>query len=242
MSEAVENKRPLLSVIIPTLNEEGSIGLTLKALARMRGNVEVIVADGDSNDSTTEIARRFGARVVPSDRGRGIQMHSGARVARGEMLLFLHADTLIPLDAAEQITEALTSDAATVGGNFGIRFDGERRAARLMTWLYPKLGKLGLYYGDSGIFVRASVYKQIGGFKEFPIFEDLDFVHRLKRRGSLVHLPVAVITSSRRFEGRSFLFTFARWSILQGLYWLGVSPRLLCKLYAPVRTANVRNR
>jgi rSAM/selenodomain-associated transferase 2 len=241
MSQAVENERPLLSVIIPTLNEEGSIDLTLRALVRMGGNIEVIVADGSSNDATTEIARRFGAQVVPSGGGRGIQMHCGARVARGEILLFLHADTLIPPDAAEQIAEAFASDPNAVGGNFGIRFDGEGRAARLMTWLYPKLGKLGLYYGDSGIFVRASVYKQMGGFKEFPIFEDLDFVHRLESEGRTVHLPVAVITSSRRFEGRSFLFTFARWSILQGLYWLGVSPHSLRKLYAPVRSTNVRN-
>lgn len=241
MTEVIEHERPLLSVIIPTLNEERSIGLTLKAVALMGGNIELIVADGGSNDSTIEIARRFGARVVRSSRGRGIQMQSGARVARGEILLFLHADTLIPLDAAEQIAEAFALDAVTVGGNFGIRFDGEGRAARLMTWLYPKLGKLGLYYGDSGIFVRAAVYKQIGGFKEFPIFEDLDFVHRLKRRGSIVHLPATVITSSRRFEGRSFVFTFARWSILQGLYWLGVSPHSLRKFYAPARSANVRN-
>jgi GT2 family glycosyltransferase len=168
-------------------------------------------------------------------------MDRGARVARGEALLFLHADTTIPRDAALRIIEALAGDAEAVGGNFSIRFDGERRAARFLTWLYPQLRRLGLCYGDSGIFVRASVYEQVGGFKPFPIFEDLDFTQRLKQHGRIVHLPVAVVTSSRRFEGRSFALTFARWAILQALYWVGVHPRLLNRLYAPVRSSRARN-
>jgi GT2 family glycosyltransferase len=110
-----------------------------------------------------------------------------------------------------------------------------------MTWFYPKLEKLGLYYGDSGIFVRASVYREIGGFNPFPIFEDVDLASRLKRRGRLVHLPVAVLTSSRRFERRNFALTFARWSIMQGLYWIGIPPGVLNRLYAPVRTAKVKD-
>jgi len=239
--EAAETERPALSIIIPTLNEAQSIRATVEALAHVRGNIEVIVVDGGSGDLTTEIARQNGAKIIMSERGRGLQMHSGARVARGEVLLFLHADTTAPPDAAERIAEALARDAGVAGGNFAIRFDGNGRAARFLTWLYPQLGKLGLCYGDSGIFVRASAYRQIGGFKSFPIFEDLDFVRRLRRCGSMVHLPVAVVTSSRRFEGHSFALTFARWSILQGLYWAGVHPRVLSQLYAPVRVARSRN-
>src|SRR5215207_7919446 len=136
-------------------------------------------------------------------------MHSGARIARGQILLFLHADTTVPLIAIERITEVLSRDPGTVGGNFDIRFEGDNRAARVMTWLYPKLEKLGLSYGDSGIFVRASVYTEIGGFNPFPIFEDVDLVSRLKRRGRMVHLPVAIVTSSRRFERGNFALTFA---------------------------------
>ncbi len=232
---------PLVSVIIPTLNEEQSIGRTLEALTHASRNIEVIVVDGGSNDATIDIAQRCGARVIPSARGRGIQMHNGARVARAQTLLFLHADTEVPPDAIEQITELLARDRLAVGGNCNIRFDGESRAARLMTWLYPRLEKIGLCYGDSGIFVRASVYKEIGGFKPFPIFEDVDLVSRLKRRGRMVHLPVAVVTSSRRFEKRSFALTFARWSILQGLYWIGIRPRFLNRLYAPLRGARVKS-
>ena len=144
-------------------------------------------------------------------------------------------------DAAERIFEALEHDAEAVGGNFSIRFDGHRRAARFLTWLYPQLRRLGLCYGDSAIFVRASTYKQVGGFQPFPIFEDLDLVRRLRKRGRLVHLRATVLTSSRRFEGRSFTLTFTRWAILQALYWAGVHPRILSRLYAPIRNARVKN-
>jgi rSAM/selenodomain-associated transferase 2 len=233
-------ERPALSIIIPTLNEADSIGATLEATARVVGRVEVIVVDGGSADRTVEIAHRCGARVITCERGRGLQMHRGACVAQGEVLLFLHADTTAPPDAAERIIEALAREREAVGGNFHIRFDGEKRAARFLTWLYPQLRRLGLCYGDSGIFVRAGVYEQIGGFQPFPIFEDLDFARRLKRRGRMIHLPTSVITSSRRFEGRSFALTFARWAFLQGLYWAGVHPRVLNTLYAPVRNSGVR--
>ncbi|HEV2800923.1 MAG TPA: TIGR04283 family arsenosugar biosynthesis glycosyltransferase [Pyrinomonadaceae bacterium] len=226
-------ERPAISVIIPTLNEARSLGATLSALTRLEHGrrMEVIVADGGSADATQEIARAAGAHVVNSARGRGAQMHAGATAARGDALWFLHADTIPPPDAPAQILQALGRDAGIVGGNFAIRFDGTRRAARFLTWLYPQLRRLGLCYGDSGIFVRARTYRAVGGFKPFPIFEDLDLVRRLGGCGSLVHLRTEVVTSSRRFEGRSFALTFARWSFLQILYWLGVSPYTLGRLY-----------
>ncbi len=238
MNDVVGNGCPSVSVIIPALNEEQSIGATLAAMAHVKGEFEVIVADGGSADGTIEIARRFGARVIASDRGRGTQMHNGAQAARGRTLLFLHADTMAPSDLVMRIIEVLYSDETILGGNFDIRFDGTSRAATFMTWLYPKLGNLGLCYGDSGIFVRASVYKEIGGFNSFPLFEDLDFIKRLKKRGRIIHLPIELVTSARRFEGRRFPFTFARWSMLQTLYWIGVSPHTLSKLYAPRRESN----
>lgn len=223
-----------ISIIIPALNEAGAIGATLDAAARVKGDVEVIVVDGGSADGTAEVARARGARVVTSARGRGAQMHAGALAARGEVLWFLHADTLAPADAAECIERALR-DPRAVGGNFRIRFDGERRAARFLTWLYPRLRLLGLTYGDSGIFVRRAAYERTGGFKPFPVFEDLDLLRALWRQGRFVQAEGFVVTSSRRFEGRSFALTFARWALLQSLYWLGVSPHTLARLYAPVR-------
>jgi rSAM/selenodomain-associated transferase 2 len=232
-----------VSVIIPTLDEAQTLGATLRALTRHShgGRIEVIVADGGSADATREIAREHGARVIVSARGRGAQMHAGATVACGDALWFLHADTLPPPDAPAQILDALRRDPNIVGGNFAISFDGTRRAARFLTWLYPQLRKLGLCYGDSAIFVRARVYREVGGFRPYPIFEDLDLVRRIRRRGALAHLAAPVVTSSRRFEGRSFAFTFARWSLLQMLYWLGVSPHTLGRLYAPVRWRRERS-
>ncbi|MDT5295575.1 MAG: hypothetical protein QOJ76_2455 [Acidobacteriota bacterium] len=220
----------LISIIIPALNEARSIGSTLDAAARVRGRVEVIVVDGGSADATAEVARGRGARVVNARCGRGAQMHAGALAARGDVLWFLHADTLAPADAAERIAAALT-DARAVGGNFRLRFDGERRAARFMTWLYPRLRRLGLAYGDSGLFVRREAYERAGGFKPFPIFEDLDLLRALWKQGRFVQADAILVTSSRRFEGRSFALTFARWSLLQCLYWLGVSPDTLGRFY-----------
>jgi rSAM/selenodomain-associated transferase 2 len=235
MNPQGSEERPLLSIIIPTLNEGRSLGPTLEAVERWRGRVEVIVVDCGSDDETLEIAEGFGARVFKTERGRGLQMHAGACAARGEALWFLHADTLAPPDGVERITEALARGSEVVGGNFTIRFDGDRRAARFLTWLYPQLRKIGLCYGDSAIFVRASRYREVGGFKPYPLFEDLDLVRRLRARGRMIHLPAAVVTSSRRFEGRSFTLTFIRWAFLQALYWAGVNPHRLNRLYSPIR-------
>lgn len=234
MNREAEQVRPTLSIIIPVLNEVHSIGAMLDAVKEVRGRVEVVVVDGGSHDGTIEMLQERGVQVIKSARGRGLQMHTGACAAQGEAFWFLHADTMPPRAAAEHIAEAL-SDAKVVGGNFRVRFDGERRAARFLTWLYPRLRKLGLLYGDSGIFVRCETYRRIGGLKPFPIFEDLDLVRQLKLAGRMVQIPAVVITSSRRFEDRSFALTFTRWSLLQALYWLGVHPRRLARMYAPIR-------
>ncbi len=226
--------------MVPTLEEEGAIGLLLDLVASVRGVEEVIVVDGGSRDATMSIARSRGAQVLEAvSGGRGAQMRAGAAVARGEALLFLHADTLPPSDAAEALTEALRYPWVA-GGNFFTRFSGPSHAARFMTWLYPQLHKLGIVYGDSAIFVRTSTYRAAGGFRPLPIFEDLDLVRRLRRHGRIVHLASAVETSSRRFEGRSFPWMLVRWIVMQVLYWLGVSPGRLVRLYAPIRESGPR--
>jgi rSAM/selenodomain-associated transferase 2 len=220
--------------VIPTLNESAGIGATLDAVGRVAGRIEVIVADGGSRDGTPDLVRRRGVRVVAAPRGRGPQMHAGALVSGGHVLWFLHADTHPPEDAADRIREAL-ADPRTVAGHFALRFDGDRRAAGLLTWIYPRLRYLGLCYGDSGIFVRREAYERVGGFRPYPIFEDLDLLTRLRRLGRVARLEAAVVTSSRRFEGRSFALTFAWWTLLQLLYWIGVPPRHLGRMYAHVR-------
>ncbi|MGI8743454.1 MAG: TIGR04283 family arsenosugar biosynthesis glycosyltransferase [Bryobacteraceae bacterium] len=223
-----------LAIVIPTLNEAEVIGGTLDAVLKLEGDCEVVIADGGSDDATVDIVQARGANVIETARGRGVQMHAGARATRGDVLWFLHADTCPPPDAAARIFEALEAPD-TAGGNFSLCFDGPSREANLLTRAYPHFRKLGLCYGDSGIFCRRSVYERVGGFQPYPIFEDLDLIKRLKRQGRFVHLPCQITTSSRRFEDHSFTRTFAHWTAMQILYWMGVSPNLLGRAYAPIR-------
>lgn len=224
-----------LSIIIPTLNEAVAIGPTLDALTRLTIASQILIVDGGSQDTTVEIAKTRDIPVLGAPAGRGFQMHAGACATQGDVLWFVHADSRPPPDAAERILQALNNfDIA--GGNFSLCFDGETRSARLLTRLYPHFRKLGLCYGDAGIFCRRSVYEAAGGFRPFPIFEDLDLVRQLKRHGRFIHLPCRMTTSSRRFEGRSFSWTFARWAVLQILYWMGISPHALGRFYAPIRS------
>jgi rSAM/selenodomain-associated transferase 2 len=210
------------------------LGATLIAVSGLRAAVQVIVVDGGSEDGTIGIAQAQGAHVCTFSRGRGGQLHAGAGVAQGSILWFLHADTHPPADAVRDILRAC-GDPTVVGGHFAVKFDGGSFAARFLTWLYSYLGWLGLCYGDSAIFVRRDAYARIGGFRPLLLFEDLDFVRRLKRQGRFIRLRGPVVTSARRFEGRSFALTFARWTVLQLLYCMGVKPHLLARLYPPAR-------
>ncbi len=224
----------MVSIIVPALNEALQITFTLIALQKLGGEKEILVVDGGSNDETVSLARACGISVVHSNRGRGIQLRTGALLARGDVLWFVHADTLPPAHALEEIQNAL-SDPSVVGGNFGLTFDGPSRAARQLTAIYPTLRWLNLCYGDSGIFVRREVYENIGGFRPFALFEDLDLLKRLRKAGRFVHLTCRIITSSRRFENRNFALMWTHWTALQILYWGGVSPDLLARWYRHAR-------
>jgi hypothetical protein len=151
----------------------------------------------------------------------------------GEVLWFVHADTLPEAGCMAAIREALTADREAAGGNFGLRFTGNSFGARYLNRSYPLLRYLKLYYGDSAIFVRRESYESAGGFRNHPIFEDLDLISRL--RGRFVHLRPVVTTSSRRFEGRWFPGVYLHWTLLQILYWVGVPPAVLGRWYAAVR-------
>jgi len=225
---------PRLSVIIPVLNEATALPATLAALRPLSG-LEVIVVDGGSDDATVALAASAGARVLHAARGRGTQLHAGALAARGPVLWFLHADTqpCCAASATAAITAALLAPS-TVGGYFRLRFrphrDGRRLAPRFLTWLYPRLRWLGLVYGDSGIFLRRSTYHELGGFAPLPLFEDLDLLRRLRRRGQVARLSETLETSSRRFDA-GFPRTFLRWTLLQCLFWLGAPPHRLASHY-----------
>jgi rSAM/selenodomain-associated transferase 2 len=213
------------------LNEERSLGATLDAVPE---GVDVIVVDGGSTDNTVRLAESQGVRVIRSERGRGMQLHAGARASTGEVIWFLHADSIPGSDALENIFRVL-ADPQVVAGNFALQFDGVSFGARFLNKLYPMLGWIGLRYGDSGIFVRRTAYENAGGFAPYPIFEDLDLLQRLKAHGRFETIPGPLVTSSRRFEGRSFAITFGRWCLMQVLYWAGVHPCTLARLYHPIR-------
>jgi rSAM/selenodomain-associated transferase 2 len=223
-----------ISIVIPTLNEEAGIGRLLSTLRQLPSErCEIIVVDGDSSDGTAGIAAAE-ARVLRSERGRGRQQAAGAAVATGEVLWFLHADCVPGPEALEAIRQAL-SESEVAGGNFGLCFDGGGRPARHLTVIYPWLRRLGICYGDSGIFVRRSVYERVGGFRSYALFEDLDLVSRVRKIGRFQTIDCTLTTSSRRFEGRSFSLIFARWTLLQILFWMGVHPDRLARLYPAVR-------
>lgn len=224
----------LTSIVVPALNEEFQIMETLRALQGLEGLKEIIVVDGGSTDRTADLVAAQGVKLLRSTRGRGPQMHTGALQATGEVLWFVHADTSPPRHALLEIENAL-ENPEVVGGNFGLVFDGTSRAARQLTAIYPHLRRLGLCYGDSGIFVRRSCYAAIGGFAPLALFEDLDLLRRLKKIGRFVHLQCRVVTSSRRFEKHSFALMWIHWTALQVLYWLGVPANWLARWYRHTR-------
>jgi rSAM/selenodomain-associated transferase 2 len=223
-----------LSAIIPTWQEEARIGEAVAAARAVAD--EVVVSDGGSSDLTAAIAASVGARVGREARGRGQQLAAGAAHASGDVLLFLHADTFLPAEARAAVEGAL-EDPRVGGGNFFVRFQPEESGAgRLFTWLYDlRRRALGIYYGDSPMFVRREVYRRLGGFPSLPLFEDYVFIRRLERSARTTYVRhVHAVTSGRRYENR-VLRTVGRWVLLQTLFSMGVSPARLARWYGDAR-------
>jgi rSAM/selenodomain-associated transferase 2 len=197
----------MISVIIPTHQEAANLPAVLDALDRCAGAREVMIADAGSSDGTVSIAARRGAAVIECPlRNRGAQMNLGAGAAVGDLLLFLHADTLLPPNALERIATALHRQQI-VGGGFCRRYDSPSPVLRLTCVLADwRCRWFGWFLGDQGIFVRRSTFEALGGFREWPQFEDLDFARRLGRAGRVVTLTPPVISSARRFSRRGALW------------------------------------
>ncbi len=195
----------MISVIIPTSNEAHYLSTTLGAATAAGIGVrhEVLVVDAASSDQTTVIARTREARVIESSiRQRAAQMNLGAERARGEVLLFLHGDTLLPAGAFAQIGNAL-ANPRVVGGAFARRYDSPSRLLRVTCALAYLRGRLsGWFLGDQAIFVRTDIFREMGGFRDLDLFEDLDFSRRLRGAGQTVILRPAVTSAARRFERR----------------------------------------
>jgi len=228
-SDAVR-RAMLVSVITPTLDEAANVRLRAAELACEAGPWEWIVVDAHSGDGTAAVAAGLGARIVHANANRGGQLHAGAAVACGEALLFLHADTELPAGALAAVRTALC-DAHVVGGNFRLRFDGAAAAGRWFARIYAFDQRvLRIYFGDSAIFVRRAVYARIGGFRPHAVMEDYVFVRALEAAGRTVRLPLAVVTSSRRFRGRP-LRAATIWLAMTALYHCGIAPERLAQLY-----------
>jgi len=226
---------PLVSVIVPVLQERAAIGRTLDHLQALRGRFEVIVVDGGSTDGTLDAARAHavGARLVRSGRGRGHQMNAGARIARGEVLLFLHADTRLPMTAYRSLVRAVRAGAA--GGNFDLRFDGGGAFAATLGVVYRLQRMVRVFYGDSAIWVTRRAFARLGGYPEIPIMEDLQLARALMATRCTVKLPGPAITSSRRWHQAGITRTVVLWVLIRYLYFLGVAPDRLARLYRVVR-------
>ncbi len=219
-----------LSVIVPTLNEERTIGPTLLRLVG-RTDIEVIVADGGSVDETVSIARRMGCLVVPVRPGRGRQMNAGAAFASGEGLLFLHADTRLPADFEARIWSILNQGAAA--GAFRLRIEDPRQALRWIEWganLRSRI--LQTPYGDQGLFMRAELFHQVGGYPNWPLMEDYELCRRIRRHGKIALANESVSTSARRWNRLGICRTTLMNQFIVAAFHLGVSPERLARWYS----------
>lgn len=225
------------SVIIPALNERIYLPQTLAALEKHKWIHEVIVADGGSTDGTRQwLAAQGFARVVDTHAGKGNQLNAGAKAAAGDVLLFLHADCQLPLDAGEHIATALES-RAVVGGCFEVRFHpNESRSLQIVAAginFRSRLTKAAT--GDQGIFLRRRVFEYVGGCPAWPLFEDVELVRRVKKAGSFAVLHSRLLVSPRRHLARGVFRTVLLVYALRVAYWLGVSPFTLKKWFGDSR-------
>ena len=224
-------KQPILSIIIPVLNEATIIQ---SILSRLQDDVviEIIVVDGGSRDNTFELAQAEGVQVILSpQRGRANQMNAGAEVATGDILLFLHADTQLPPDYLNIIKDTLAQPEA-IAGAFELAIDGDNQSLRWVEIMVKLRSRwCSLPYGDQAIFLSRTVFEEMGGFADLPIMEDFELIQRLKKQGRIAIATAAVLTSSRRWQKLGvFKTTLINQLIILG-YYLKVPPKQLRRLY-----------
>lgn len=218
-----------IAVVIPTLDEEGSVAAAVASACAQ--DVEVWVVDGGSRDATARRAVAAGARLLEAPPGRAGQLEAGGQAAGGEVLLFLHADTRLP-EGWEQAVESACHDPGVAGGCFQLRFDASGSGLRIVEWgARLRVALFGLPYGDQALFVRRDVLDAMGGVPQAPIMEDLDLAREIKRHGRLVRLPLAVKTAARRYRGRVFRQMLRNWVALMG-WRLGLDRERLAAWYA----------
>ena len=221
----------MISVLIPALNEADYVRSVVRRVANVLPGHEVLVIDGGSTDATAVAARSEGATVVRSTGSRGSSLNDAARLAHGEILLFLHADTLLPPDAEAEIVRVLR-DRRVVGGAFRMAFDDPSTVARYIAgWVNVRSRLFGVFFGDQAMFVRRRVFLLAGGFRDWSLMEDLEILRRLRRWGQLRITRAAIATSARRHLRDGWFRTTGTVWLVTWLYLIGVPVRILAALY-----------
>lgn len=216
---------------MPVLNEAAGIDTTLGLLQSLRAaGCEVILADGGSGDGTRDAAAGLYDQWVDAPPGRARQMNAGAAVAGGDLLLFLHADTLLPPDALSWLERFAASDRQW--GRFDVRLSGQRPLFRVIAWFMNRRSRLtGVATGDQAMFVRRSLFEQVGGYEPIPLMEDVALSRTLRRFSRPYCIPASVITDSRRWEMNGAWRTIVLMWRLRWAYWRGEAPEVLARRY-----------
>jgi len=222
----------VLSIIVPALEEAANLERLIPEIAAGCPGAEIVVVDGGSADETAHLARRHPTvRWLESERGRARQMNAGARASRGDVLLFLHADSALPGGAAGVIDRALASPAV-VGGRFDVRFTNPGWAFRMIAGFMNRRSRwTRICTGDQGIFVRRAAFDALGGYADIPLMEDIELTRRLKRLGRVACLDLRITTSSRRWERDGIARTILLMWTLRLLYFFGADPARLHRWY-----------
>ena len=223
--------RPFVSIIVPVLNESVLIRAFLKHVRGVAPSAEIIVVDGESDDGTFELSASLADRVLVSPRGRARQMNAGARVARGEVFWFLHADSVIPPNGLEEIVRIL-HERSKVGGCFRLRLPGRELIYRVS----DSLGNIGVHVfgfalGDHGIFCRRGAFFSAGQFPEIPLMEDAEFYRSLRRCGGMHQSRIAIVGSPRRYEQLGPYRTTIYYIVILGLYLVRARMTTLTSVY-----------
>ncbi len=221
----------MISIIIPTYNEQDYIASLLTSILEDIGeDVEVIVVDGGSTDRTVEIVKGYeNVKLAQSEKGRAVQMNNGARMSKGEVLFFVHADSKLPELWKEKISQAI-HNRRYIAGTFYLKFD----ITGFWYGLYSRLSRergLLFTYGDQGLFVERGVYDQIGGYPTLPIMEDYEILNRLKKVGKITKLDAPIITSSRKFSKNGVVLQQLKNIMIVFLYKIGTKPERLARWY-----------
>jgi len=225
---------PKFSIIVPVLHEARRINDLVGHLRQLdpEKRSEIIIVDGAPEKDTLQAIHDDRITKISTDKGRAKQMNSGASVAKAEVLIFLHADTELPLSALKKMNEFI-SRSEYVGGAFDLGIKSDKRIYRLIAFLGSLRSRLNrIPYGDQAIFVRRNYFNKIGGYKDIPLMEDVELMRRIKRSGKKIFIfHDRVMTSPRRWEEEGVIYCILRNWTLQILYFLGVSPHKLVKFY-----------